>query len=96
MRLSDDILAVLREERHRKGYALLRPHSIRIRVLARMRERQVVRSWLFGPLWEFVCAPSMLDIRKAARKLLAEHQALIRVYDDEIYPPRSSHGLLAN
>ena len=95
-KLPDDILAVLREERHEKGYALLKPYVIRARVLERMRKRQVIRVWVFGSLWELVCAPSMYDVRAAVRTLQEEHKSLIRVFDDEIYPSRSSHELLAN
>lgn len=96
MKLSDDILAVMREERDRMGYALLKPYTIRHRVIERMRKRQVVRTWIFGELWELIWAPSMHDIRATIRELRKDRNHFIRVYDDEIYPPTSPHGLVAN
>lgn len=94
MKLPDEVLAIIREERHETGYALLKPHVVRSRVIERMRERQIVRRWVFGPLWEFACAPSIRDIRTTIRALKKDHANLIRVYDDELYLAANPQGLV--
>ncbi len=80
MKLDDEVIEVLREERSRKGRARLAVCIIRQRVTAKRRKEQPILVWIFGPLWEFIFAPSDTEVHDAIQQLKSTHENLVSDY----------------